>query len=658
MTAKSSDPERTPEGAAADIGGPNTRAVIQGSPSLEIRNKVCMVAEIRVYGPHPDRVPSAKRRSDPCLLAERNRLLAEFDTFLGAAADVGEAFNRLCERELPYRTSSLLSVPGEFPLRLWKVRANGEETPDVGEFAACLSSTSVYACPTDTFTGSGFELLRYSDGLYIDGAKAYLHAHVERAHRAAGLTARNGVADEIARSVARQAFVERHSFNPSGLLNLSNGVLDLESGTLTPHSAGLRFTYKLPTRFDPEATCPSFLKFLGEVLPRETDRREVQKLFGYCFVSGHPYQVAHLFVGEGNNGKSTLISVLTALLGSENVSAETLQSLNENRFSSAKLFGKLLNAFADLPSNPLKQSSTFKTLTGGDQVRAELKFGAIFYFANSAKLVFSANELPEVNDRTRAFWRRWQLILFERDLTGREDRSLGRRLADELPGILNWALVGRRLLKRDDGFNAELGGEGLKAEWRRRSDTLAWFAADGVESDPEGWVPKEDFYQAYVEFCASNRAPAKSPEQVGKELPKHYPQARTEKRRPVPGEPQLRGWRGIRLRWADPVSLGSPASTTDPGTGEAGEAGGSHLGGEPPDHEAGDDSGVPAGVARCPLGRVLNLQGRATLLHRDDQTPCWHPVDGLDVRRPVEPAPGPTRAILALTPARGPREAP
>ncbi|EQD31593.1 DNA primase, partial [mine drainage metagenome] len=261
---------------------------------------------------------------------------------------------------------------------------------------------------------------------------------------------------------------------------------------------------------------------MDEVLPSEKARQEVQKLFGYCIgVPGHPYQCAHLFVGEGNNGKSTLLAVLIALLGKENVSAETLTSLTENRFAGANLWGKLANVFADLPTNPLRYTSVFKALTGGDKVRAEAKFGKTFYFVNGAKLIFSANELPEVNDRTRAFWRRWQLVRFDQDFTGREDRTLLGKLLAELPGILNWALAGISVLDRDAGFLTELGADDLKSEWRRRSDTLAWFVSDQVVVDPTERMPKEEFYEAYAEFCAANQASPKSPEHVGKELPRH-----------------------------------------------------------------------------------------------------------------------------------------
>ena len=572
------------QGPHADTNLIDVAANIPG----EIRDQLGLLARDRVFGPRSGSLGIRQVANDRAYVTEHDRLRHEFIRIRPGFGTDEEAYVRLRDREVPNGASMLLALRGEFPPDLWRERKDGSIVPLPGEFVKLLTERGEFASPRDTFTGAGFELLRYECGVYEEGARAFIHSYVERAHQSRGLTARSGFTDEVARGVARRSLLDRRLLNPPGLLNLENGVFDLEGRTLRPHSAGLRFTQKLQVRFETNAACPLFLKFLSEILPREKDRREIQKLFGYCLMAGNPYQVAHLFYGDGNNGKSTLISVLIAFLGRNNVSAETLQSLNENRFSSAKLYGKLLNAFADLPSNPLKVSSTFKTLTGGDEVRAELKFGAIFYFVNSAKLVFSANEFPEVNERTRAFWRRWRMIRFEQDLTGREDRTLLPKLLAELPGILNWALQGVTILAREDGFTEDLGAEDRKAEWVRRSDTLAWFVSEGVEVDPSGWVPKDDFYESYADFCAANRAPTKSPEVVGRDLPRHRPGVRTEKRRLGGGEGQVRGWRGIRIRWVAPASPVPPVpggSTYSQGndrestlgTGEASEPGASHL---------------------------------------------------------------------------------
>ncbi len=472
---------------------------------------------------------------------------------------------------------------GEFPSDLFI--NTGDERVPVWEpvrvaFVRWLTKEYHFATPSDTFGERGFDLRVYSDGVYLDGGVAVVHSRVEAAFDDKELTASHAFANEVARSIARRSLKPRKSFNPPGLLNLLNGVLDPQKGILHPHSPDLRFTWRIPYEFVPGATCPGFQKFLAEVLPNERDRREIQKLAGYCLAPGNKYQCAHLFVGTGNNGKSKTITFLTAMLGKENVAAVTLQSLSENKFAVAMLFGKLACCFADLPSVRLLQTSVFKGLTGEDEVQAEQKFRNPFKFENQAKLIFSANTLPEVDDQTKAFWRRWFLIRFEQDFTGREDRTLPDRLFPELPGILNWALAGMSLLEADKGFLTELGADDIKSLWRKRSDSLAWFIAEMVETDPTGWVAKADFYEAYALFCAANKASGRAPDVVGKEIARHMPSIRNEQRRLVPGGPQTRGWLGVRMRpgtevqgVASPVSVASgTGQTTFSGSVEATEA--------------------------------------------------------------------------------------
>jgi P4 family phage/plasmid primase-like protien len=475
-------------------------------------------------------------------------------------------------------------------------------TPVMVEFVEFLRSEGHYRVPFDTLGQRTMEMYIWDErGIYRDGAIAYIHRRVEAAHADRKLTAHRGFIEEVVQAVARRSTIPRKQMNPGGFLNLKNGVLELATGILHQHSPERCFTWQLATAFDPLARHDVFDKFLGEVLPRDSDRREIQKIFGYCFVPENPFQCAHLFVGAGCNGKSTVLSVLGALLGKENISAMTLQSLTENRFSMRNLYGKLANIFSDLPSNPLRYTGVFKALTGGDLIAAEAKFGGTIFFVNWAKLVFSANELPRVDDRTRAFWRRWYLIKFAQDITGREDRKLLKKLLEELPGILNWALAGIPLLEADGGFIVSVGAEDLKSEWVKRSDTLAWFVAERVEADLDGWIPKEDFYEAYAEFCSANKGASKSPEDVGKELPMHIPTVRTAKHR-IDGR-ETRGWRGLRLLTSEEETARASAATSaaevartgaqrklDGGVGEAvgtGETGGTR-----------DSAPIEAAVAR------------------------------------------------------------
>ncbi|MEE9173917.1 MAG: phage/plasmid primase, P4 family, partial [Thermoplasmata archaeon] len=252
------------------------------------------------------------------------------------------------------------------------------------------------------------EVLVYDEGAYHPHGEAVVRAWTEAAYRESeGASPKSHLVNEILAIVHRRTYVPRDGFNPPGLLCLRNGVLDLAAREMSPHTPEPRFTVQLPVAYDPDARCPRFLRFLEEVLPDPQSREMVQLLAGYTLEPGNRYQRAFMFHGSGANGKSTLQGVLRALLGPKNISAESLQTLSKSRFATASLWGRLANICPDIPATPLRYLDTFKGLTGGDAVRGERKFHDAFTFLNPAKLIFSANELPPVDDKTFAFWRRW-----------------------------------------------------------------------------------------------------------------------------------------------------------------------------------------------------------------------------------------------------------
>jgi P4 family phage/plasmid primase-like protien len=432
------------------------------------------------------------------------------------------------------------TIVSRAPRRL-RSRASTGDVPEHAFFASKLTQEYHFATMTDTD-----ELYVYADGVYTPGAETLVRSRVEEHYVETNSSAKKQLVDEVIAAIRRRTDTKRETFNVPGKLNLKNGVLDLEKLTIEAHDPSRRYTYRLPAAYDPKASCPRFLKFLEEIQPEESTRKTLQEIVGYCFETGNLLQRAFMFVGEGNNGKSTLLGAIADLLGRENISTETLQTLAESRFAAASLWGKLANICADIPSNPVRYTGTFKMATGGDPMRGERKFHDSFSFVNAAKLMFSCNELPEVSDRTRALWRRWIVVKFSEDFTGREDRRLSEKLRGELPGILDWALEGLRVLRVEGDFPHAAGTDSIMEEWRRRADSLYWFVSERIEKEPTGWVAKDVFYEEYSAFCEANSLRAKKPEVVGKELPRHAPWVRAE-RQGTKGK-QIRVWAGIKLK--------------------------------------------------------------------------------------------------------------
>jgi putative DNA primase/helicase len=203
------------------------------------------------------------------------------------------------------------------------------------------------------------------------------------------------------------------------------------------------------------------------------------ELIGYCLYRSYPFQKAFMLLGDGANGKSTLLGALQEFLSRENVSAVELQALDANRFKKAKLEGKLANIAPDISDEGLDSTSTFKALTGGDLLDAERKYESPFEFENHATLIFSANQKPAAEDDTYAYKRRWIHFDFPHQFGGGECPECGDKchlprpqegllstFRDEHAGILN------------------LAAEAFGKLWERgRFQTATWDTEHGDEAD-------------------------------------------------------------------------------------------------------------------------------------------------------------------------------
>jgi putative DNA primase/helicase len=465
-------------------------------------------------------------------------------------ATVGQSEAHLMKDDLRHKLLQLPLPDGIPPL--WNTVGEGSKAREEANrvaFIEALGKNYSFVTLRDTE-----EVLFYDQhGLYNGGGIPFIREWTELQHKVKGRTATQRFVAETVDSVKRSTYLERDSLNPPGRLCLANGVLELDAVPVVKHdhTAKEHFTFRLPVTYDANAECPQFLAFLAEILPEPDKRDVVQEMFGYCLRPGNPFKLAFFLVGKHDSGKSTLLEILRGLLGDENTSTIALQSLADNRFASAGLFGRLANIYTDLSPKLIKDVGLFKMLTGGsDHVPAERKFQAPFSFVNPAKLIFSANALPAVPWGDDAFFRRWLTLEFTVQVPPEKQIPfLEAKLLTEASGILNWALAGlERLLSRrrfpDTGSVSE-----TRVRWRRLSDSLAWFAEEGVVRERGAWVGKTEFYAAYAEFCEDHGVQARTTNDVGIELPQLLPgvHATVVKSGGRTGR-SVRAWMGLKLK--------------------------------------------------------------------------------------------------------------
>jgi len=290
------------------------------------------------------------------------------------------------------------------------------------------------------------------------------------------------------------------------LINLLNGTFEFSpSGTiLRPFDPKDFLTYQLPFAFDPTAKAPIFEGYLARVVPDIERQNILSEYLGYVFI--HPsilkLEKTLLLYGPGANGKSVFFDIVSAILGSENVSSYSLQSLTDTTgYFRAKLANKLVNYASEINGN--LETSIFKQLVSGEPVEARLPYREPFILTNYAKLIFNCNELPRDVEHTKAYFRRFQIIPFDVTIPDDEqDQDLAKKIIhSELPGVFNWILAGLNRLIIQRRFSKCRAAELQLATYQRQSDSVQMFIEENEYlSHPTEYKLIKELYSEYRIF--------------------------------------------------------------------------------------------------------------------------------------------------------------
>ena len=290
------------------------------------------------------------------------------------------------------------------------------------------------------------------------------------------------------------------------VMNFRNGLLDWTTGTMLPHSSEIMSTVQFPYEWNADATCPRFEAFLEEVLSEDYIAL-VWEMLGYLMYSGNPMQTAFLFLGSGQNGKGTLMRVTQSLLGMANISTQSLDSLNTNRFSAVNLFGKIANIAGDIDATYQESTANFKKLTGEDSYDGERKYGNSFTFESWAVPIFSANKIPGSADTSEGYLRRWIILEFLRKFSEKE-RTMGLSdvLVSELPGIATKAVAALRVLMDRGYFDIQGDAKAGKERFATTIDQIRQWVDDATIAAEDHNEPRDNLYIAYKNWAHRNGA--------------------------------------------------------------------------------------------------------------------------------------------------------
>ena len=345
------------------------------------------------------------------------------------------------------------------------------------------------------------QLYVYSEGVYIPGTKNISRAMIKHipmlkdAQRAEVLKYLEIICE------ANSGQADAH------FIAFKNGIYDIMSGKLIDFNPDIVVTNKIPWDYDPAAYSELADKTLDKLAcGNKAIRALLEECIGYCFYRRNELSKSFILTGDKSNGKSTFLDMVKNVLGESNYSTLDLEELDE-RFSVALMAGKLANIGDDISDDFLqgRTISTFKKVVSGNQVKAEFKGQDAFFYSPYVKLLFSANDIPPMKDKTGAVMRRLVIIPFNARFS-RDD--------PDFDPYITWKLRDEQVMK----YLIVLGIKGLKRvlenrqftepkevkdelrEFEIRNNPLVLF----IEETPITEIvnqPNRDVYKNYKLFC-------------------------------------------------------------------------------------------------------------------------------------------------------------
>lgn len=295
--------------------------------------------------------------------------------------------------------------------------------------------------------------------------------------------------------------------SPPHLIPFAHQIYDLQNDRFFDYTPDHVFLNRFPYDYKPNAPiCDSITSTIARIAG---DDQEVIRLLyeaiGNCFYLLNSFRGAVMLYGRsGSNGKSTLLNMITRLLGKENASFLSLQDTAE-RFRLVEVYGKAANIGDDIPNTYLPESSIFKKLVTGEIVTAEKKGQDPFSFKPYAKMFFAMNGLPAVSDKSKAFFSRILLIPLNQDFSQSNTRDV--KLKDrvwsqqEMECLTRLAVEGlKRLISQGDFTRPECVKKAVE-EYEAENNPVREFLAE------TGSVlnhPTQEIYDRYRLWCAQS----------------------------------------------------------------------------------------------------------------------------------------------------------
>ena len=308
------------------------------------------------------------------------------------------------------------------------------------------------------------------------------------------------------------------------LFGVENGVIDLATGQFRSGRAEDLITKTAAVKYDPNARCPEFEKFIAEIMLGQQDLIDyLQTMIGYFLLGDNPENLILFLLGRGANGKTVLLNVIESLFGAYANAIPITVMIKTQRETVGddimSIVGYRLLTSRELEKDDRMNAAKIKRLVGNDPESARNLYSEHECVRVKGKFVIATNEIPRIEDDSDGFWRRFKVIPFLRVFKEQEqNKRYEDLLLQEKAGILNWALAGYHKYVQQ-GLVEPNTCRQLKAEIRGEVNPVENFISQYYEPSAAERVGARSLHAHYTEWAEKTpNAPTLSERRLAAEL--------------------------------------------------------------------------------------------------------------------------------------------
>ncbi len=342
-------------------------------------------------------------------------------------------------------------------------------------------------------------------GLIIDRIKEYDESLVSIAK----------VNDAFNQLMTERSTLSQEDLNSDeSIINFKNGILDLKTMKLLPHSPAYMTTTQLPLNWrGKETPTPVYDRYIYSLTGGDRGIRTLLEEFAGVAVSNvHGYRLKKcmFLCGPGNTGKSQFKALIEKILGQGNFTSMDLAEI-EARFGTGQLYGTRLAGSSDMSFMTVAEVKTLKKATGGDYLFAEFKGQQGFEYVYNGLMMFCMNRLPRFGGDDGK-WVYDRIIVINCDNVvppEKQDKLLLDKMYAEREGIVyKFVMALNAVVERGYRFDEPDSVIRARKRYRNENSSVISFFLDCMQKREEGTVQDKcsvsRIYNVYKAWCAVN----------------------------------------------------------------------------------------------------------------------------------------------------------